>query len=212
MAQRRLPVYLLLDTSASMSGEAIEAVRMGVKTLVADLRTDPTALETAYLSVITFSSSARQVSPLSELILFQEPPLDAHGATALGEALTVLGQCIDNEVQKATPQQKGDYKPMVFLFTDGQPTDTWETAADQLKQKRIANIIACAAGPGADSTLLKRITETVVELNNVQPDTMKKFFKWVSSSIKTTSSKIDQVSGDAPLSLPTPPPTIQFVD
>jgi uncharacterized protein YegL len=53
----------------------------------------------------------------------------------------------------------------------------------------------------------------VVELNNVQPDTMKKFFKWVSSSIKTTSSKIDQVSGDAPISLPpTETPTIQFVD
>jgi uncharacterized protein YegL len=213
MALRRLPVYLLLDCSASMSGEAIEAVRNGVKALVADLRTDPTALETAYLSVITFSSSAQQVSPLSELITFQEPNLDAHGATALGEALTVLTQCIDNEVQKATPQQKGDYKPMVFLFTDGQPTDDWEAAADQLKQKRVANIIACAAGAGADSSMLKRITEMVVELNNLQPDTMKKFFKWVSSSIKTTSSKIDQVSGDAPISLPPPDtPTIQFVD
>lgn len=213
MAQRRLPVYLLLDCSASMSGEAIEAVRTGVKALVADLRTDPTALETAYLSVITFSSSAQQVSPLSELITFKEPNLDAHGATALGEALTVLGQCIDNEVQKATPQQKGDYKPMVFLFTDGQPTDDWEAAADKIKQRKVANIIACAAGPGADSTLLKRITEMVVELNNIQPDTMKKYFKWVSSSIKTTSSKIDQVSGDAPISLPSPDtPTIQFVD
>jgi uncharacterized protein YegL len=196
-----------------MSGEPIEALRMGVKTLVADLRTDPTALETAYLSVITFSSSAQQVSPLSELMMFKEPTLEARGATALGEALKVVASCIDNEVQKATPEQKGDYKPMVFLFTDGQPTDSWETAADQLKAKKVANIIACAAGPAADSALLKRITapELVVELNNVQPDAMKKFFKWVSSSIKTTSSKLDQASGEAPLSLPAPPPTMQFV-
>lgn len=210
---RRLPVYLLLDCSASMSGEPIEALRMGVKALVADLKTDPQALETAYLSVITFSSTAQQVIPLTELITFQEPNLDARGATALGEALKMLDQCVDNEVQKTTPTQKGDWKPLVFLMTDGQPTDSWENAADQIKQKKIANIIACAAGPGADASMLKRITnpEYVVELNNVQPDTLKSFFKWVSSSIKTTSSRLDQVSADGPLSLPPPPPTIQFV-
>jgi uncharacterized protein YegL len=208
---RRLPVYLLLDCSASMSGEAIEATRMGVNALVTDLRTDPQALETAYLSVITFSNTAQQVSPLTELMSFQEPTLEARGATALGEALKVLDQCIESEVRKSTPTQKGDWKPLVFLMTDGQPTDSWESAADVLKQKRLSNIIACAAGPGADETLLKRITEMVVVLNNVQPDTLKAFFKWVSSSIKTTSSKLEQTTGDAPLSLPPPPPTIQFV-
>src|SRR2546426_76082 len=168
---RRLPVYLLLDCSASMSGEAIEATRMGVNALVTDLKTDPQALETAYLSVITFSNTAQQVSPLTELMSFQEPTLEARGATALGEALKVLDQCIESEVRKSTPTQKGDWKPLVFLMTDGQPTDSWESAADVLKQKRLSNIIACAAGPGADETLLKRITEMVVVLNNVQPDT-----------------------------------------
>src|SRR2546428_7705545 len=164
---RRLPVYLLLDCSASMSGEPIEALRMGVKGLKSDQKTEPQALETGYLSVITFSSSAQQVCPLTELITFQEPALDARGATALGDALKVLEQCVDTEVRKTTATQKGDWKPMVFLMTDGQPTDNWEGAADQIKQKRIANIIACAAGPGADASMLKRITdpEYVVELN-----------------------------------------------
>ncbi|MBQ4310052.1 MAG: VWA domain-containing protein, partial [Oscillospiraceae bacterium] len=55
---RRLPVYLLLDTSGSMTGDPIEAVRQGVKALVSELRGDPQALETAYLSVITFASTA----------------------------------------------------------------------------------------------------------------------------------------------------------
>ena len=60
---RRLPVYLLVDTSGSMHGEAIEAVRNGLQVLVSALRQDPYALDTAYLSVITFNSSAQQIIP-----------------------------------------------------------------------------------------------------------------------------------------------------
>ncbi len=67
---RRLPVYLLLDTSGSMHGEPIEAVKNGVQTLLTTLKQDPYALETAYVSVITFDSTARQAVPLTDLLSF----------------------------------------------------------------------------------------------------------------------------------------------
>ena len=57
---RRLPVYLLLDTSGSMSGDPIEAVKQGVKALISELRGDPQALETAYLSGILFEECDKQ--------------------------------------------------------------------------------------------------------------------------------------------------------
>ena len=79
---RRLPVYLLLDTSGSMYGEPIEAVKNGVQTLISTLRSDPYALETAYISIITFNSSAQQVTPLTEHAAFQQPNIDASGCTA----------------------------------------------------------------------------------------------------------------------------------
>jgi uncharacterized protein YegL len=209
---RRLPVYLVLDTSGSMQGEPIEAVRQGMKALLAELRGDPQALETAFLSVITFNSSAQQVAPLTDLVTFQEPNIDASGATSFGEALKVLQQCIDREVTKTTAEQKGDWKPLIFFMTDGQPTDSWENEADKVKQKRVGNIIACAAGGNADENVLKRITESVVKLNNLQPDTLKAFFKWVSSSIKTTSVNVNQApAAGTPAMLPPPPPQIQII-
>ncbi len=78
-------------------------------------------------------------------------------------------------------------------------------------KKKPGNIIACAAGPGAATDPLKQVTEIVVKLNDLQPDSLKQFFKWVSDSIKTTSASVAQVAADGPISLPPPPKQIQIV-
>jgi uncharacterized protein YegL len=190
-----------------MSGDPIQAINQGVKALVAELKSEPYAIETVYLSVITFNSTAQQVCPLTELMTFKEPTLIACGATSMGAALKLLLKCFEQEVNKPSDTQKGDWKPMVFLLTDGTPTDSWESAAEELRKKNIANIIACAAGTGADEYMLKKITDSVVKLNNLQPDDLKAYFKWVSQSIKQTSQSVAQVmADDQSITLPSPPP------
>ena len=203
---RRLPVYLLLDCSGSMVGEPIEAVKQGVKALLSELHGDPQALETAYLSVITFDSSARQIIPLTELMLFKEPDIQAGGATALGGALNVLIDCIKTEVHKSTETQKGDWRPLVFILTDGSPTDIEEfnKAAKLLTTVKTANIIACAAGSSANTSYLKQITENVLMMNTLSAGDMAQFFAWVSGSIKMSSKSIDAAPGAA-IELPPPP-------
>ena len=85
---RRLPVYLLIDTSGSMKGEPIEAVNAGLQTLVASLRRDPQALETACLSIITFDKDARVVLPLTPIEELQLPVIATpeSGPTMTGAA------------------------------------------------------------------------------------------------------------------------------
>ena len=201
---RRLPVYLLLDCSGSMSGEPIVAVNQGIKALISELKGDPKALETAYLSVITFDSSARQVTPLTELMLFKEPQLSTGGATALGGALKVLADCDKNEVRTTTDTQKGDWKPLVFLLTDGAPTDNIDEGIEAIKSVSIGNVIACGAGANANSNTLKKITNNVLMMNNLTAGDMAQFFAWVSDSIKVSSNSIDAKPGEA-VQLPPPP-------
>lgn len=197
---RRLPVYLLLDCSGSMVGEPMEAVRQGIKALLSELRGDPQALETAYLSVITFDSRARQVIPLTELMLFREPELKAGGATVLGGALRVLIECVGTEVRRASPTQKGDWRPLVFILTDGSPTDVEEfrLAAAELKSIDAANIIACAAGAKADTSYLKQVTDNVVMMNTLSAGDLAQFFAWVSGSIRTSSRGLDGRTAEPP--------------
>ena len=188
---RRLPVYLLLDTSGSMAGEPIEAVKNGVQVMISSLRADPTAIETAHLSIITFDTDARQTVPLTDLASFQMPDLIATGTTSLGEALKVLSNCIKTEVRKASPTEKGDWKPLVFIMTDGQPTDDWQSGLNEFKNVRVGTVVACAAGSGADTSVLKQITDSVVSLETDQ-ESIKSFFKWVSASIGVSSTKVGE--------------------
>lgn len=210
---RRLPVYLVLDISGSMHGEPIEAVRNGMQMLVSTLRTDPYALETAFLSVIVFDEKARQVVPLTELVSFQPPTVEAGSTTSLGNALKVVKECIEREVKKTTAEEKGDWKPLVFIMTDGQPTDDWEKGLNEFRKIKTGMVIACAAGPQADTKILKQITEIVVSLDTADSSTIGAFFKWVSASISTSSKKVDLTKAESSelSELPPPPPQITLV-
>jgi len=212
---RRLPVYLVLDCSGSMMGEPIEQVKNGVQTLVSALRQDPQALETAYLSVITFDSVAKQVVPMTDLASFQMPELKATGSTSLGDAFKLLAECRGREVVKTTPEVKGDWKPMVFLMTDGTPDSGWEKGLDQFKKEKWGVVVGCAVGSGADTKILQQFAgpESVVVLETADPGSIRAFFKWVSASISVGSQKVE--SGQKEVSglgdLPPPPQEIRVV-
>lgn len=197
---RKLPIYFVLDCSESMVGEPIAAVENGLVAMLAALRKDPYALETAYVSVITFGTTAKQPVPLTELSQFQPPKLVLGSGTALGAALELLEKRIAAEVTKSTTEVKGDYKPLVFLLTDGEPTDRWEAAADRFMKNRSLQLIAVGCGPDANPTTLRRITELVVLGEEANQETLAKFFRWVSASVATASQSVDK-TGESKLSL-----------
>lgn len=206
-------MYLLLDTSGSMNGEPIEAVKNGVQIMINSLRQNPQAIETAFISIITFDSSARQIVPLTDLASFQVADIKAGGTTALGEALQLVSSCIDREVAKTTTEQKGDWKPLVFIMTDGIPTDNWQSGLAAFKQRKVAYTVACAAGSGADTTVLKQITENVLSLDTTDSQSIARFFTWVTASIGVTSTRVEDTGKEVIglNELPPPPAELNIV-
>lgn len=195
---RRLPVYLLIDCSGSMMGDPIEAVRVGVDSLVGALMSDPAAYPSAYLSVITFSNKANQVVPLTPLDSFRMPDFKTEAGTMLGEALKELETRARQEVQKKSATQQGDWLPLVFILTDGKPSDTaaYKEMAERIRGGAIRelqprNIVACAAGAQARPEELQKLTDNVLVLNTVTPEEITKYFAFVSMM---TSSRVASVT------------------
>lgn len=209
---RRLPVYFLLDTSGSMYGEPIEALNNALSGMISTLRTDAQALDSLWVSIITFDREVKEIVPLTELAVFQLPEIKCpqSGPTHTGLALEILNEKVSNQVIKSTPNQKGDWKPLLFLFTDGKPSDImlYRQMIPKIKDLNFGSIIACAAGNLADDSLLKELTDTVVHLDSADSATLKTFFKWVSETIEQGGKS--QGTGE-PSPLPPPPGEITLV-
>jgi uncharacterized protein YegL len=153
-----------------------------------DLRFDPCALEVTYLSVIIFSDTARQLVPLTPLAEFQMPELAPGGSSALGAALRLLAECLDHEVKRPTPTSKGDFRPLVFLMTVGHASDSWRGPAEKFKRAALGDLFICASCGAVNHDLLDSLPGLRVELSETsRTDQLRKYFKWVSSSIKSTS-------------------------
>jgi uncharacterized protein YegL len=212
--ERRLPVYLLLDTSASMTGAPIEAVRRGVEQFRLDLQGDTFALETVWVGIITFGGRAEFVTKgLVSFGQFEPPPLNAGGQTPLGQALWLLIESLDKDLRRPVKGgPKGDWRPLVFILTDGEPTDDWREPREKILQREKAKIckaVTVGCGPYINPQNLRDIA--IGETFNMDNDSasFRAFFQWVSTSVGSESKTCSQTGGTTDGTLPPPTNLIQ---
>lgn len=130
----RCPCILLLDTSSSMQGEAIQALNEGLRTFQRELNSDNLAKKRVEVAVITFNSEVEIVQDFVTADQFEPPNLTAQGSTQMGEAILQALNLL--EVRKAQYLASGVayYRPWLFLLTNGEPQAETDTAMKQATQ------------------------------------------------------------------------------
>jgi uncharacterized protein YegL len=95
-------------------------------------------------------------------------------------------------------------------MTDGKPSDImdYNMAVPEVKKRKFASIIACAAGAKAKTEPLQQLTDQVYTLDTMDSGTFAQFFKWVSSSIGVGNRS---VGSSEELTLPAPPQEVNLV-
>ena len=194
---RRLPIYFLIDVSESMVGEQIQMVEEGMASIIKQLKTDPHALETVHVSILVFAGKPKTLIPLQDIVSFYPPRIPIGSGTSLGAALMHLMKELKVNIVKTTAEIKGDWKPIIFLFTDGVPTDETKTAIAEWNQKwrKSSNLVAVSFGDEASVSTLCELTDNVLMFKDTNASSYEKFFKWVTASIRTSSISVENNTG-----------------
>ena len=200
-----IPCVLLVDTSASMSGAAIDELNEGLRAFGETWMSDTHASNAVHVCVINFNSKVTVEVPFSRAVDYVAPTLSAGGRTALNEAIITGLDAI--EQQKTMYRQLGVdyYRPWLFLLTGGSATDM-ELDADanqrlaNVLKYRTVNFFPMGIGADADIQTLKSYTANgngpvlKAEKNN-----FKEAFVWLSNSMAVPiNSQVGQKTADLP--------------
>ncbi|NEU84033.1 VWA domain-containing protein [Nostoc sp. UIC 10630] len=188
--ENRCPVILLLDTSRSMSGQPIQELNRGLAAFKEDVLKDSQASLSVEVAMITFGPIVKLTQDFVTIDQFTPPTLEVGGVTPMGGAIEYALDFLENRKQTYKDNGILYYRPWVFLITDGTPTDSWNSAAQRLRQAEAQSRLSFfAVGvQGADMNILKQISppeRPPVTLNGLN---FRDLFVWLSASMKRVSS------------------------
>lgn len=120
---RGLPAYVVLDTSASMAPYQ-DLLNDTIQEIYDTLMTSPQLEEFIHLAIITFNTSPHLVLGMTGLgSLTSLPSVICNGSTNYSPMFDLIRERIGIDVPDLSAVGVQVLRPVVFLLTDGAPTD-----------------------------------------------------------------------------------------
>ena len=168
-------LFFIVDASGSMAGTRIGSVNSAIEQTLEKLREMNADSSDAIIEVasLEFSSGARWLTPNGPMKVenYYWSDLNADGLTAMGEAFRMLEEKLHKSsgfMQRAS----GSYAPVLFLMSDGEPTDDYKTYLTRLQNNgwfKVSTKVALAIGDYANDFVLMEFTgskEAVVRVSD----------------------------------------------
>ena len=199
VGRRTMVLFFIIDTSGSMRGAKIGQVNAAIEGILPKIKEISKENADAEIKacVLNFATKATWVTaaPVSvEDEAYRWEYVEAGGTTAFGDACRKLNEALSTKTfMKAV---SGSYAPVLFLMSDGEPTDDYRSGIEVLKHNnwfKAAIKVAIGIGNDANKSMLAEFTgsdESVIEVHT--PEELKKWIQFVT----VTSSQIGSSSTD----------------
>lgn len=193
MPTRTLTLFILIDTSDSMRGEKIALVNYAMKEISKIIKETSDAAPNANIEVAaaTFGNGVNWISPKPQSpdeFINTWHDVRAGGLSSIGAALNELNQKMSRS-EFLGQNYFGYLNPGVIILSNGNPTDSWQSALRTIKENywfRDAIKVAFAVGDDANKQVLTDIcgsTKKVVAIENYE--SIENFIKFVTHSFRS---------------------------
>lgn len=194
--EQQAPVVILADVSISMRS-VIAKVNDGLRLFHDDVAGDDKARKAVEAKLITFGGSVEERTPWCSIEAFDPPHLTVQGDTPMGEA--ILAGIAAVEARKKHYRQQGIsyHRPMIFLKTDGGPTDMKmgdrkfiEIQSKLREGEQAGKFIFFAVGvDGADMDVLRALCSPENPPVHLEKGNFQKLFRWLSDSMTSVARR-----------------------
>ena len=212
LASRPLHFFWICDCSGSMQADGkIQSLNNAIKEAIPHMQkaSEENPNAEVFVRAVRFSDGAQwhvaQATPVAD---FRWSDLKAEGMTDMGKAISMVAEQL-----KIPPMSERALPPILVLVSDGQPTDDYSGAVQELLKlpwgKRAVRI-AVAIGEDADQDALRVFVANpeipVLRANN--SETLVNYVKWASTAVlKAASAPASQQLGSgAVANVPVPAP------
>lgn len=197
IVKRQMVLFFVVDTSGSMQGTKIGAVNTAIREVLPELKDAGGADIDLKVACLTFSSGCQWMYPTPIASdSFQWTTVDADGVTDLGAACRELNDKLSKNGFLKAPS--GSVAPVIFLLSDGEPTDDFESGINLLQQNnwfKHGIKVAVAIGDDANKDVLAKFTGNIEAVITVHtPETLRKWIRKVSITSSQIGSRSQPVS------------------
>jgi uncharacterized protein YegL len=192
IVRRQMVLFFIVDTSGSMAGVKIGKVNTAIKEVLPELQDIGGSDVDLKIACLKFSSGCSWMhSKPVPVESFRWSNLSADGVTDLGAACKELADKLSKDNFLSAPS--ASVAPAIFLMSDGEPTDNYETGIAALRQNKwykYAIKVAVAIGDDANTDVLKEFTgnsEAVITVHT--PEALRKWIRFISITSSQIGSK-----------------------
>lgn len=198
----RLPVVFALDCSGSMSGKPLQTLNEKFSEFIRECQQGPLLSKRLEVAVVAFPPVATTVDWQSVAHYRPKPFPVGNGGTPLAGALIHALDLVEERKRYYKLSSLHYFRPMIYLLTDGEPTDPEKIAEatakarDSQARKKAAiwafHVDTEGVGPSVMQTRLRTLRDlTGREALGTRADKLDKLMNFMSASIEAVGNSAD---------------------